>query len=474
MCPRPDPRSVWHSARHAITPVVRSLALIASRARHAPVLLLLLMVTSACSITSPGKPTAQATAPPSPPTLRVLTNGVRVLVQEFESSEVVALQLWVGAGGRDEAPAELGLAHYLEHMLFKGTTLRVPGFIEREVEGVGGGINAGTSLDFTYYHTVLPASRAAAGVELLADISVNSTLDPTALELEKRVVLEEMRLGEDTPRQLMFRRLYEVLFEGHPYGRPTIGTPELVRGLTRDTLMAFYRHHYVPEAFVLVVVGPVKTGDVVAVAQRTFGRLPRSGFQRLPLPAPAALRAKRLDVERPGAQAYLGLGWIGPKLDHADTPAADLLVSIVGESGSSRLTQSLRERLAPVSSIHARYTALAAPGVLSVTAQLDPANPAGAEAEVLRGVRRLRERGVSPEELRRAITAAEASHAVSVETAEGRARAYGRAETTWSLDEELAYVDRLRSVTPEQIRAAARRYLDPERYGRLAFVPPGK
>src|SRR5258708_16467840 len=156
MCPRPDPRSVWHSARHAITPVVRSLALMRSLARHAPVLLLLLMVTSACSITSPGKPTALATAPTSPPTLRVLTNGVRVLVQEFESSEVVALQLWVGAGGRDEAPAELGLAHYLEHMLFKGTTLRVPGFIEREGQGVAGGITPAPSPTSTSYPPLPP------------------------------------------------------------------------------------------------------------------------------------------------------------------------------------------------------------------------------------------------------------------------------------------------------------------------------
>lgn len=444
-----------------------------SPARHAPTLLVLLLA-SACSIVGGSKPPAPRVPETSPPTLRVLTNGVRVVVQEFDASEVVALQLWVRAGGRDEAPAELGLAHYLEHMLFKGTASRAPGFVEREVEGVGGGINAGTSLDYTYYHTVLPSARAAAGIEMLADVSVNSTLDPTALELEKRVVLEEMRLTEDNPRRLMFRRLYEVLLEGHPYGRPVIGTPELVRGLTRDTLMAFYRRHYVPEAFVLVVVGPVRTADILAVAQRTFGRLPRSGFRRLPLTPPAVLRPKRVETERPGAQAYLGLAWLGPKLDHADTPAMDLLVAILGQSRSARLTQLLRERLALVSSIEMGYSALETAGVISVTAQLEPANLARVEAEVLGEIRRVRERGVSPAELRRAVTAADASYAFSVETAEGRARSYGRAETVWSLDEELSYLDRVRSVTPEQIRAAARRYLDLERYSRLAFVPPAR
>src|SRR5262247_1998253 len=100
------------------------------------------------------------------PTRYVLHNGVRVLVQEYPSSEVVAVQLWVRAGGRDEAATELGLAHYLEHMLFKGTTTRQRGFVDRDVEGVGGRINAGTSLDFTYYHTVLPAQRAAPAIEM--------------------------------------------------------------------------------------------------------------------------------------------------------------------------------------------------------------------------------------------------------------------------------------------------------------------
>lgn len=442
-------------------------------ARSAPALLVLLLA-GACSVSSVVKPGSPPTPEGSAPILRTLTNGVRVLVQEFDASEVVALQLWVRVGGRDEAPTELGLAHYLEHMLFKGTVLRPGGFVEREVEGAGGRINAGTSLDYTYYHAVLPSARAVAGIELLADIGVSSSLDSAALDLEKRVVLEEMRLSQDSPRRLMFRQLYEALFDSHPYGRPVIGTPEIVRGLTRETLVAFYRRHYVPESFVLVVVGPVKTAEILAVAERTFGRMPRSGRERLPAAPPAVLHPRHLDVERAGAQAYLGLGWLGPKLDHADTPVVDLLVAILGQSRSSRLTQGLRERLGLVSSIDTTYSALEAAGAISVIAQLDPANLARAEAEILGEVRRLRERGVSPAELRRVVTAAEAGHAFGTETAEGRARAWGRAETVWRLDEELAYVDRLRSVTPEQVRAAARRYLDPERYSRLAFVPPAR
>src|SRR5262249_42709931 len=156
-------------------------------------LIVVIALTSACTAAKPAVPPARS----QDLVRRQLANGVRILVQEYRASDVVALQLWVAAGGRDEAPAELGLAHYLEHMLFKGTPSRPAGRIEREVEGVGGRINAGTSLDYTYYHAVLPASSADAGVELLADIAVNATLDAAALEREKLVVLEEMRLSED-------------------------------------------------------------------------------------------------------------------------------------------------------------------------------------------------------------------------------------------------------------------------------------
>jgi zinc protease len=437
-------------------------------ARIAPALLVILL-TGACSAARqlPG-----GAAPAAPPTRHVLRNGVRIVVQEYRASEVVALQLWVRAGGRDESPSELGLAHYLEHVLFKGTTSRPPGFVEREVEGVGGRMNAGTSHDYTYYHVLLPARQARAGIEMLADISQNASLDASVLEQEKQVVLEEMRLSEDTPRRHLGRLLFGVLFAGHPYGRPVIGTPELVRGLARDTLVSFYRRTYVPEALTLVVVGAMMPAEVVATATRTFGRFPRSGVRPLPTPVAPALRLRRLDVERPGAHAYLGMGWLAPKIDHADAPAVDLLVWILGQARSSRLVRALRDRLGLVNSIASGYSKMEAAGALTVTAQLSAAHVPRAEGEILAEIERLREEGVSEAERRRAVTVAESRQAFATETAEGRAYAYGRAETTWRLEAELSYVERLRSVTAEQIQAAARRYLDPERYGRLAFLPP--
>jgi zinc protease len=341
------------------------------------------------------------------------------------------------------------------------------------VEGVGGRINAGTSWDFTFYHAVLPARQAVAGIEMLADVAVNASLDAGLLEAEKQVVLEEMRLNDDNPQRFLGRQLFTAAFDGHPYGRPVIGRPELITALTRDTLLGFYRRHYTPETFALVVVGAVNADEVLRVARETLGRLPRGSANRLPPPPAVPLRPVRLELTRQVGQAHLALAWLAPKLDHAETPAMDLLMSILGRrSKGSRLAASLRERQGIVSVIAGNLSAMEGGGLASITAQLPPENLARAEAGVLTELRRIREEGVTAAEMRRAITAAEVEHEFQRETAEGRARAYGQAEAVWRLDEEMNYLSRVRSVTAAQVQAAARRYLDPERYVRIALVPP--
>jgi zinc protease len=440
-----------------------------SLARRLVVVLLVAAVAGGCST---ARPSTRSGSAPSGPVRHVLPNGIPVIIQEHRASDVVAVQLWVRAGGRDEAAAELGLAHYLEHMLFKGTATRPPGFVEREVEGVGGRINAGTSWDYTFYHTVLPAKQVVPAIEMMADVGVNASLEEGLLEAEKQVVLEEMRLNDDSPRRFLVRKLFANAYDGHPYGRPVIGRAELITALSRDTLVSFYRRHYVPETFALVVVGAVNPDEVLRVARNSFGSLPRSGARRLPPPAPTAPRAVRLEEARPGGQAHLGMAWQAPRLDHADTPALDLLMSILGRTKASRLVASLRERQGLVSSITSGLNTMEGAGLIMVTAQLEPEQLARAEAEIVGEIRRVRDGGVTATELKRAITAAEVDHEFSRETAEGRARAWGQAETTWRLEEELVYVDRIRSVTRAQVQAAARRYLDPDRYVRIALVPP--
>ena len=415
-----------------------------------------ILFLGACATTSQ----LPAKSASSGPSREVLANGLRLIIQEHPASDVVALHVWVGVGGRDEAPAERGFSHFAEHMLFKGTEHRAPGFVDREIETVGGRTNAGTSWDYTFYYILLPASQTVKGIEILSDMIFNSVFDERELAREREVVFEEIRLGEDNPRSYLGRRLYELTFRGDTYGYPVLGDRDILRASSRETLRGFYARHYVPDNLTLVVVGAVRPDEVRAAVARTFAAPPARGYRRPVPPAPRPLDESHREVRpRPERQSSIGLAWLAPPLGERDMFATDLLAHILGGSASSRLNQTLRERLRLVTSIRASYSALQATGVLSITALCEPDDVEKVEATVLAEVKRIQDEGVSQTERDRAVTAAESQHAFATETAEGRAYAYGFAETLWTLEGELRYLEGIRGVTPEQIRGAARRYL---------------
>lgn len=432
---------------------------------------LLLSALTGC-VTAPSTPGPRAGLPA--PIREVLPNGMRLIIQEHRAASTVAIHLWAGVGGRDEAVGERGFSHFAEHMLFKGTDTRPRGFVERDVEAVGGRTNAGTSNDYTFYYLLLPVTQTRPGITLISDMVLNSVFDPGELGRERDVVFEEMRLNEDNPRSSLGRQLYSLLYQSHPYGRPVLGDAADLRGATRETLRGYYKRHYVPENMALVVVGPVNPAEVRAAAVAAFGALPRAGYARQPLSPPPTLEGVRArSVERPERQTQLGFAWLAPPLGHPDMAAVDVLGHILGGSRSSRLNQALREKARLVTGISGWYGALQGAGVVGVTAQLESADEEAAERAILAEIRRIQVDGVTAEELARAITASEAEREFSRETVEGLALAYGRAEITWSLEAERGYVDRVRAVTRAEVQEAARRYLT-DSYARLAFVPRGR
>ena len=432
-------------------------------------LVLVLVLLAGCASGAAGGRAAVS----SRPTREVLPNGVVLIAQEHRASDVVALQLWMRVGGRDETADELGLSHYLEHMLFKGTPTRPPGSIDALIEGLGGTSNAFTSQDYTHFDVVLPAPHMRAGIELLADIAVNASFEQRELDAERKVVFEEMRLTEDNPDRFMVRRLYEVGYAPHPYGRPLLGTEQLIGALTRDRLNAYYKKFYVPGDMVLVAVGAVKSADVRDAVVATFGRLSGSPPPRPPSASPPTLAGgRRDDIRRSEQQAYLGLGWRTAATNEPDVYAVDLLTYILGDSPSSRLSQRLRDQDRLVFAIEAAYGAWERAGLTTVVARLDPANLARAEATILEVIQRVKAEGVTEAERQRAIITAESNYAFDIETAEGLAKTYGQAETTWTLDDEIAYLSRLRKITAAQIQAVARKYFAADDYARVRFLPP--
>jgi zinc protease len=290
---------------------------------------------SGCASPS-SRPTATPTAGPS---REVLANGLRVIIQEHPASDVVALHLWVGVGSRDEAPDERGFSHFAEHMLFKGTERRAPGFVDREIESVGGRTNAGTSWDYTFYYILLPASQTVKGLEILADMVFNSAFDERELAREREVVFEEMRLGEDNPRSYLGRRLYELTFRGDAYGYPVLGDRETLRAASRETLRGYYTRHYVPDNMTLVVVGAVRPDEVRAAVAHTFAAPLARGYRRASPPVARPLDESRREIRlRPERQSSIGLAWLAPSLGEPDMFATDLLAHILDSArpGSTR------------------------------------------------------------------------------------------------------------------------------------------
>ena len=429
-----------------------------------------------------------STPPPLPPTApvaasikaagpirEVLPNGLTLLIQEHRSSDIVAVYLWVGTGVRYEKPDGLGYAHFQEHMLFKGTETFGPGYIDRAVEGQGGRSNAFTSFDYTTFQILVPSDGTRKAIELLEAMSFRSSFEPKEIDAERQVIFEEARIETDTPKSAIIRQLYGLVFPDHPYGRPVLGTPETMNAANRDKLKGFNQQYYTPENMVLVVVGPVDPKAIRAMVDATFGKRPKTGYAPPPTPPLTPLKGIVCKtVERPEQQAQFAIGWQAPSLSNPDSFALDLVATILGGSESSRLPKTLRDGERLVSGISVSNSSMQLSGIFYVQAQLEAADVEKARARILEELARLQKDGPTEEEQKLAVTKAESEHAFAYETTDGVAAAYGITQLTGSLDDELRYVDRLRAVTREQIRDAARKYLPVTDYACIAFVPGKK
>jgi zinc protease len=429
---------------------------------------------AAASAPAPPKPAAAA-APAAdlpPPVRQVLPNGLRLIVQDHRAADIVAVYLYVGVGVRYERPDQLGYSHFQEHMLFKGTDKWGPGYIDRAVEGVGGRTNATTSFDYTDFYIVVPTEAMEMAVQTLADMAVRSTFDPREVERERDVIFEEANIEADNPKSAIIRQLYGLVFADNPYGYPVLGTRGTMNAATSEKLKAYNKHYYTPENMTLVVAGPVEPARVRAVVDRIFGVLPATGYTPVPAPAPRRLTGiVRRTVERPEQQSFLAMGWQAPRSDDPNGDAVDLVTTILAGSESSRLVRRLRDEERLVSGVTMSYSAQMGGGIVSLRAELEAKDLPQVERIVLEEIAKMQESGPTEEERQLAVTKFEAQHAFDTETSEGLANAYALAETTWTLEAELGYVDRLRKITGEQIRDAARRYLPRTDYAQIAFVP---
>jgi zinc protease len=387
-----------------------------------------------------------------------LSNGLTAIVKESHRAPVVAIQVWVQAGSVYETEKERGITHLIEHMIFKGTEKRGPGEVAKEIESVGGSINAYTSLDYTVYHCVVPKQFLNNALDVLSDAVFHSSFDPGELEREKKVVLEEIRMRDDRPKTRLSRLLMETAYKAHPYGFPIIGYPETVKSFVLKDILAYMERRYRPSQIAVVVVGDVKASQAFSGIQDTFGSVTKKGPQEFTYPSEPPQDAPRIAMEAMEIQeGYLAIAFSGlPNFNDPDAPALDVLAALLGKGESSRLTSSLRNRLQMVHNIDAAAFTPAGPGIFEITTSLDPEKTQEALPQIFHEIFRLENEEIIEEELERAKIQVETEFVYSQETMEGEARKLGIFETL-SKDPyaEKLYLKKVREVTAQDVQRVA-------------------
>jgi zinc protease len=418
-----------------------------------------------------------------------LANGLRVIVKEDHRAPTVVQQVWYRVGSMDESPGTTGVAHVLEHMMFKGTRRVGPEGFSRLVAEAGGRDNAFTSTDYTVYHEQVHRDRLPFVMRLESDRMANLTIRPAEFAREIKVVMEERRMStEDQPRALLDENLLATAFSAHPYKWPTIGWMQDLQNMSWKDAVAWYRNWYAPNNATVVVVGDVDPEQVIAWAKRYYWPVARKALpERKPQSEPVQRGMKRVVLKAPAELAFVRFGYKAPALrDPAkdwEPFALEVLVKILGGNDAARLNQILVRERRIATSAGAEYELVSrGPGMVFLNAAAAQGH-AGSELEsALRDiVARVAAEGVTADELQRAKVQLLAQFVYRRDSFFAQALELGELESSGlSYRDADRIPERFRAITAEQVQSVAAKYLvddgltvavlDPQPLGRPALT----
>ena len=404
-----------------------------------------------------------------------LDNGLRVLLLEDHRSPIVSLQLWYRVGSRNEARGATGIAHFLEHLMFRGTPSHPPGEYARIVERNGGQDNAFTSQDVTSYYVDIAADRLDQVLALEADRMHNLTLDPKIITSEREVVIEERRTRtEDDPGGALGEEVSALAYRAHPYGQPIIGWMVDIRRITQDEIAAFYKTYYAPNNALLVAAGDFKAESVLAKIKAVFGPIPRGSEPPKVLAIePEQNSERRLLVQRPAELPIVYLGYPVPNHESADAGPLEVLSVVLSGGRSSRLYRHL---------VYERQLALEAGGDYSYfsfdpnlfwfyATPLPGQTPQTLEKELLGEMAQLAKEPVGEEELQRAKNQIESGFVFQEDSVHRRAALLARFELVGGYALKDQYLDRIRAVTAADLQRVAKKYFTEDKKNVGVLLP---
>jgi predicted Zn-dependent peptidase len=429
---------------------------------------------------------AASASPLNAPTLHRLSNGLTIVAEQMPV-EAVNLNLWLNVGSAKEPDDINGMAHFLEHMIFKGTTQLQSGEFERLVEARGAVTNAATSQDYTHYYITAAPKDFADLAPLQIEVLLNASIPDQSFERERFVVLEEIRRSEDNPRRRTFQRTTETTFEHLPYRRPVLGPTQVIEQLVPQQMRDFHTTWYQPCHMTAAVVGNLPVERMIEILEDGFAQAEQHRNPGVASWDAAALKhmpklhpeqsfqeiVRREFVDPTLQQARLVMTWRVPGLTDLDeTYALDVLASILGHGRTARLVKDLREERGLVSQISASNMTYQHQGVFSVSARLSIEHLPAVEAAIVQHIAKMQTEPVTASEIARVRTQVANHFIFGNETPSDRSGLYGYYHSlVGDLAPALNYPNHIRSLDEETLQAAAQKYLSPSAYGIIVMKP---
>ena len=408
----------------------------------------------------------------------VLPSGLRIVTEEVSSVRSAAVGIWINIGSRDETPATAGASHFLEHLLFKGTTSRTAMEISSSIEAVGGEMNAFTSKEYTCFYARVIDNDLSMAIEVLSDLITSSLVTAADVDAERKVVLEEIAMRDDDPSDLVHDLFSDTYYGDIAVGRPILGTVESIKGMSRNTVFNYYKKKYLPENLVVAVAGNIKHKKVVEAIEKA---LSRDGY--LDNHAAPVLRENTLvrvrnqqavgSIYRKTEQSHMFYGLEGVARSDERRFAMGILASALGGGMSSRLFQEIREKRGLAYSVYAYSQQFAGTGILGFYAGCNPTKSVEVVEIIQEVLSDVVQNGLTVDEIDRAKGAVRGSLVLSQEDTGSRMSRIGKSEIVYG--EIMSFDDILKSiarVTPEDVRAVASEFLI--KSPTLAVVGPHK
>ena len=386
-----------------------------------------------------------------------LENGLHVVGERLPYLRSVSIGVWMRVGSMMETPAENGLSHFLEHMVFKGTEKRSTRDIAEEMDAVGGQMNAFTGKDCTCFYAKVIDEDLPLAVDILSDMTLHASLDETEFNKERGVILEEISMEEDSPEDVVHELLSRIQFGDQAAGMPILGPAEQIAAYTRDDLANYRARHYHPENCVVALAGNYDPEQVLALMQQYFGEWKKSG-QRQTVPPMQPVPGQKAAREKDTEQLHICLGYPGTFLGSDELYPMSVMNNLLGGAMSSRLFQKIREEMGMAYSIYTDPSTYVGCGTFAVYAGVSPKNGHAVLDETLKQLDLLCRDGVTEKEFREAKNQLRGSYLLGLESPGSRMQSMGRGQL--HLDRCMTpeeTVAKIEAVTIESVNAVARR-----------------